>query len=249
MTIAPKEKESTVNRKENILLAAERLFAARGYHGVSIRDIANEAGVQFALIGYYYGNKLELYHHIFEQRSGYIKERLALLHTIMQNASSRNALGDIIEAFVGPVLKLAQSTDGGNFLRLISRGMTEQLSEDEKVIQELFDPLAHAFIDALACVQPHVSRGTVAWCYQFALGALLHHVTDRRVERLSRGENRHDDFAHSQPLLVRFIVHGIRGVCGPVPAAAKAALAKDSQTRPDTAKPARRSGSGRAPST
>lgn len=37
-------KEPAVNRKENIRLAAERLFAARGYHGVSIRDIANEAG-------------------------------------------------------------------------------------------------------------------------------------------------------------------------------------------------------------
>ncbi|SFV05539.1 TetR/AcrR family transcriptional regulator [Pseudoduganella namucuonensis] len=228
-------KESTPNRKESILVAAERLFAARGYHGVSIRDIANEAGVQFALIGYYYGNKLELYHHIFELRSGYIKERLELLAGIMDNATARNALGDIVDAFVGPVLKLAQSVDGDNFLRMVSRGMTEQLSEDEKVIQELFDPLAHAFIDAMASVLPHVSRGTVAWCYQFALGALLHHVTDRRIERLSRGENRRDDFGATQPMLVKFIVHGIRGVCGPVPA--MKAETSTSATKTNAAKP------------
>jgi AcrR family transcriptional regulator len=224
-------KESTINRKENILLAAERLFAARGYHGVSIRDIANEAGVQFALISYYYGNKVELYHHIFEQRSGYIKQRMELLARIMENSGSRTVLVDIIEAFVGPVLTLAQSVDGSNFLRLISRGMTEQLTEDEKVIHELFDPLAHAFIDALAAVLPQASRGTVAWCYQFALGSLLHHVTDMRIERLSRGANRRDDFATSQPLLVKFIVSGIRGVCGAVPAAAKQAAPAPAKRR------------------
>jgi AcrR family transcriptional regulator len=235
MKSAPKE--SNINRKENILLAAERLFAARGYHGVSIRDIANEAGVQFALIAYYYGNKVDLYHHIFEQRSGYLKERMDLLARIMENRSSRTVLNDIIEAFVGPVLMLAQSVDGSNFLRMISRGMTEQLTEDEKVIHEMFDPLAHAFIDALSAVLPQVDRGTVAWCYQFALGALLHHVTDMRIERLSRGANRRDDFATSKPLLVKFIVSGIRGVCGTVPAVAKEqAEATDGKRR--TRKPA-----------
>lgn len=218
-------KESSVNRKENILLAAERLFAARGYHGVAIRDIAEEAGVQFALIGYYYGNKQELYHHIFHARSGYLNERLELLAKITQKAPSRQALNDIVEAFVGPVLKLAAHPDGRHFLRLISRGMTDQLAEDETVIRDLFDPLAHAFIDALASVQSHVSRGTVAWCYQFALGALLHHVTDRRIERLSKGENRRDDYETAGPLLVKFIVHGIRGVCGPATVAEKAVAA------------------------
>lgn len=233
MNMKSAPKESNVNRKENILLAAERLFAARGYHGVSIRDIANEAGVQFALIGYYYGNKVALYHHIFEQRSGYLKERLDLLARIIEKGNSRTALTDIVQAFVGPVLALAQSVDGRNFLRLISRGMTEQLSEDEKVIHDLFDPLAHAFIDALTSTQPQSSRATMAWCYQFSLGALLHHVTDTRVERLSLGVNRRDDFATSQPLLVKFIVSGIRGVCGsaPAPAAAKASGAKAAVTR------------------
>lgn len=227
MSTNPKEKESNVNRKENILLAAERLFAARGYHGVAIRDIAEEAGVQFALIGYYYGSKLELYHHIFQARSVYMNERLEMLAKVMQKPPSRQALNEIVEAFVGPVLKLAAHPDGRHFLHLISRGMTDQLAEDEKVIQELFDPLAHAFIDAMASVQSHVSRGTIAWCYQFALGALLHHVTDRRIERLSRGENRRDDFELSQPLLVKFIVSGIRGVCGPATATAAKAPAPD----------------------
>jgi len=49
------------NRRRSILLAAERLFASKGFHGVSIRDIADEAGVPLALVGYYFGPKAELY--------------------------------------------------------------------------------------------------------------------------------------------------------------------------------------------
>jgi hypothetical protein len=54
----------------------------------------------------------------------------------------------------------------------------------------------------------------VAYCYQFALGALLLHVTDRRIERLSLGENVAGDQKRSGPILVRFIAAGIRAACG-----------------------------------
>ena len=48
----------------------------------------------------------------------------------------------------------------------------------------------------------------VAWAYQFAMGALLHHLIDHRVERLSRGANTsHDPQAAS--LLIDFMAAGI----------------------------------------
>ena len=50
--------------------------------------------------------------------------------------------------------------------------------------------LAHAFIDALHAARPQVPREQAAWAYQFALGALLHHISDQRVHRLSHGANR-----------------------------------------------------------
>ena len=66
-------------RRQAILLAAERLFAQRGYHGVTIRQIAEQAGVPLALVGYYFGPKHELFHAIFEQWRHTVDERLALL--------------------------------------------------------------------------------------------------------------------------------------------------------------------------
>lgn len=208
------EAELAPNRKENILRSAERLFALRGFHGVSIRDIAEEAGVPLALVGYYYGPKVDLYHEIYRQRAGFLQERLGTLARVLQEAPAGQLLEAIVKAFVLPVLRVAATPDGRIFLRLMSRGMNDHLTEDEPIIRELFDPLAHAFIDALMQALPGASRGQVAWCYQFALGSLVHHVIDQRVERLSQGENRPGDGEAAGPLLVQFITEGMRRACG-----------------------------------
>ncbi|HSV54609.1 MAG TPA: TetR family transcriptional regulator [Burkholderiaceae bacterium] len=199
------------DRKRDILLAAERLFAEHGFHGVAIRDIANEAGVQFALVGYYYGPKLDLYQEIFRQRSGYIQERLNSLARAQAGAPRDQLLEEIVKAFVLPVLKMARDPDGRNFLRLIQRGMDEQLKEDEPMIRTMFDPLALAFIDAFAAAIPGATPGTAACCYQFAFGAMLHHISDKRIERLSRGEFPPIS-PEAAPLLVKFITSGMRGM-------------------------------------
>lgn len=210
---ATSEEELAPNRQANILQAAERLFATRGFHGVSIRDIADEAGVPLALVGYYYGPKLSLYHAIFRAHAGYIDVRLQSLAQAQQAAPPGQLLEEIVKAFVLPVLEVARQPAGHHFLRLLSRGMNDHLEEDEPIIRELFDPLAHAFIDAIAAALPQATRSQAAWCYQFALGALLHHVNDQRIERLSYGQNQPGDEAAAGPLLVRFIAQGMRGAC------------------------------------
>jgi AcrR family transcriptional regulator len=52
--------------KLRILETAEELFAARGLDGVSVRDIADQAQVNVAMINYYFGNKDGLYLGIIE---------------------------------------------------------------------------------------------------------------------------------------------------------------------------------------
>ncbi|HEU4552458.1 MAG TPA: TetR family transcriptional regulator, partial [Chitinophaga sp.] len=57
------------NHKQiQILDAAERLFAMHGFHGASVRDIAQEADVNIAMISYYFGSKERLIEAIFLKR-------------------------------------------------------------------------------------------------------------------------------------------------------------------------------------
>lgn len=201
--------ESRPDRRMAILLAAEKLFARHGYHAVSIRQIAEEAGVPLALVGYYFGQKHELFHALFEHWSHTIDERLDALRATEDAPPGPESLTRIVEAFTGPVIRLRASPDGEHYALLVARELYHATPETDRVLRAYFDPMAHAFIDALQRQFPHASRGEVAWAYQFALGALLHHLSDVRVERLSRGECRVGD-ADGSRRLVAFIVGGMR---------------------------------------
>jgi AcrR family transcriptional regulator len=202
------------DRKADILLAAEKLFAQRGYHAVSIRQIADEAGVPLALVGYHYGPKHELFYAIFQHWNPTIEERLLALQRVVSAPRDDQTLQRIIEAFVGPVLRMRASPEGEYYALLVARELFIAQKETDRVLRDFFDPLAHAFIDALQTVMPHATRGQVAWGYQFTVGTLLHHISDYRVERLSGGESLQGDPA-SATMLSQFIVGGLRAALAP----------------------------------
>ncbi len=201
------------DRKAAILLAAEKLFAQYGYHAVSIRQIAAEADVPPALIGYYYGAKQELFHAIFTHWLPTIAERLALLHAALHGPQPPT-VHDVVQAFVEPVLQLRASTEGEYYAMLVARELVYRTPDTDRVLAEMFDPMAHAFIDALHQLCPAWPRARAAWAYQFAMGALLHHLVDYRVQRLSQGENLPNDAA-AAPLLIDFITAGIHAALPP----------------------------------
>ena len=45
--------------------AAETLFAAKGFNGTSVLDISETAGVNLAMISYYFGSKKKLFEAMF----------------------------------------------------------------------------------------------------------------------------------------------------------------------------------------
>ena len=60
-----------MDKRSQILSAAEELFADKGFDGTSVRDIAHTAGVNLAMISYYFGSKEKLFESLVEYRSGY----------------------------------------------------------------------------------------------------------------------------------------------------------------------------------
>jgi AcrR family transcriptional regulator len=66
--------------RDDILDAAERLFAARGFDGVSTATIAKEAGVSQSQIHYHFDTKQKLWDKVFERRfSDYFAAQSSLL--------------------------------------------------------------------------------------------------------------------------------------------------------------------------
>ena len=64
------------DKQLQIIETAEKLFAERGYDGTSVRDIADEANVNVAMISYYFGSKEKLMEALFELRVGAVQSRV-----------------------------------------------------------------------------------------------------------------------------------------------------------------------------
>ncbi|HLY94849.1 MAG TPA: TetR/AcrR family transcriptional regulator [Gaiellaceae bacterium] len=60
------------SRREELVAAAVRAFARKGYHGCRISDIAEEAGVSHGLVYHYFTSKEEILETIFRENWGVV---------------------------------------------------------------------------------------------------------------------------------------------------------------------------------
>lgn len=208
--IAPEEQERP-DRRRDILLSAEALFAERGYAAVSVRDIAARAGVPIALVGYYFGRKPELFATVFEHRKGYIAERIARIEAVDCSAANPDAVTDLVRAWAEPVIDMRASPSGEAFSLLVARTVWDPGPEATEIIKQFYDPLARCFIERMVGLLPGRPRERVIWAYEYALGALLMQIADKRVERLSEGNARPGDSSLSEGF-IRFISAGFRSL-------------------------------------
>lgn len=63
-----KNESIMISKEENILFAAEKIFAEMGFEGTSTREIAKAANVNISMISYYFGSKEKLYEKLVEYR-------------------------------------------------------------------------------------------------------------------------------------------------------------------------------------
>ena len=56
-----KSKELVVKRREQIVLAAINLFAKKGFHKATLRDLSEESGISHGNIYDYVGNKEDIF--------------------------------------------------------------------------------------------------------------------------------------------------------------------------------------------
>jgi len=83
---------------------AETLFAEKGFNGTSVRDIAEKANVNLAMISYYFGSKDKLLEALFSYRGEYLK--ITLENMIEdKEGSSLEKMNTLIDHYIDKVLK------------------------------------------------------------------------------------------------------------------------------------------------
>jgi len=115
------EKEKT-DKKDHILDVAERIFSELGYDGASTRTISGEAGVNMAMLNYYFGSKEGLYLAVFERK-------ISAFRTLLQNIGNDESISAwdkmerCIENYVDRIV------NNSCFQKLINRELFNKRSE------------------------------------------------------------------------------------------------------------------------
>ncbi len=77
----PRRHHDSRATRKSLLTAAAKLFAARGFDGASVAEVARQAGANKALINYHFGGKLQLYRTIVREMFAELLDRVEPLRT------------------------------------------------------------------------------------------------------------------------------------------------------------------------
>jgi AcrR family transcriptional regulator len=91
-----------VDKREHILDTAENLFGEFGYEGTSTRLLAKEAGVNVAMISYYFGSKEKLFEALVERRTNLTYEQLTSV--AKEETDTWQKLSKVIDLYVERIL-------------------------------------------------------------------------------------------------------------------------------------------------
>ncbi|NPV55792.1 MAG: TetR/AcrR family transcriptional regulator [Anaerolineae bacterium] len=120
--------DDTLDVRDRILHAAVRLFAARGYHGVSMREIADACGISKAALYYHFQDKQALFLDIL---NGNLRIMIDLIDSIDQPGRKTEvvlrALGDAIISL--PAEQRAVIRLGSQEVSNLEDGAREQFTE------------------------------------------------------------------------------------------------------------------------
>ena len=131
-------------KQVQIMETAETLFAEKGFNGTSVRDIAEKAHVNLAMVSYYFGSKDKLLEALFSYRGEHLKLKLESMIDNKELSASQK-MDTLIDHFID------KATKQQCFSRIMAReqvvnhtGITAQLIfQMKKQNQELISKLIH----------------------------------------------------------------------------------------------------------
>ncbi len=202
--------------RDIILDHAEMAFADMGFAGARVRDIAERAGVNQALIRYYFGSKANLFDEVVRRRGGTLSLHRHMLLDQLLAKTAQPDVAQIVHAYLKPQWDMKYSGPGGEaFVRLQARLHAEPEEHALRLRREVYDESVKRFITALADALPDVPRDTVSLRMAFLVGTYLFMLNDLgRLDDMSEGQIGAVGKGEMLDHLVRFLTAGMSAPLG-----------------------------------
>ncbi|MBO9472517.1 TetR family transcriptional regulator [Shimia sp. R10_1] len=198
--------QRALETRARIFDAAERVFSRAGFDAASIRDIAEEAEVQGALVNHHGGSKEALFWRVVARRAEILSTaRLDALAA--RKAEGALSLTAVLTCYFEPYLSRAEC---GDVQWLAYARLVAIVSSDtrwQELAATCFDPTATRFVEEIAALYPPKAQGAVAAAFIYSVAALLALLT-AQWRMVAMGDGRTDASSHLDEL-VAFCAAGI----------------------------------------
>ncbi|MEO0510515.1 MAG: TetR/AcrR family transcriptional regulator [Verrucomicrobiota bacterium] len=216
MDLSTKLPLKTVNKTSSqIVLAAEKLFAEKGFRAMTLRDVTKEARVNLAAVNYHFGSKTNLMRAAIKRHIEPINnERIERLDALVaEHTPEPVPLEGIFDALFRPLFDHATSEDDPNriFIQIIGRAMTEPASFMRNMHKEFFVELSLRFMAELKRACPELTEQDLQMRFFLSVSTMLGTITEQvRLENISGGELGSKDLDRICNELTAFVVSGFK---------------------------------------
>lgn len=211
-----KKTERSLKTSERILDVAEELFSQHGLYGVTIREITKRAGVDTALLHYYFGTKNGIFDAVLLRRAEILnRDRMEAMDAYEAAAGKKATVEGAIAAFLHPVFEWSNSGGRGwkNYCSLVAQVNNTPAWGGESMAR-YFDPVVQRLVAVLRRAMPKARDEDLFWCYHLLSGALTLTLSETgRIDRLSKNACRSSDLEAIEPRMVAYCAAGFRKVC------------------------------------
>jgi len=217
----PKRKGSSKADKraemiEQILDAAEFLFSRHGLYGVTLKDVAKHVGVHHTLINYYFSDKKALFDAVFGRRAVVTNERrMRMLEEYDKTSGGKPTAEGALRAFLDTDLDLyIEGGEGWRNYAALGAQVANTPEWGAEMMDRHFDPVVLRLIGLLKKALPDSAEEDIFWGYHFVTGALMLTLARTgRIDKLSGGICRSDDFIAVKERMATFMSAGFLAIC------------------------------------
>lgn len=217
---APRSALSKAERRaettEQILDDAEYLFSKHGLYGVTLKDVAKRAGVHHTLVNYYFTDKDTLFNAVFERRAEITRDlRMKALEDYETANEGKLTVEGALHTFLDTDLDLYGAGGEGwrNYGALASQ-VANTPEWGAKLMDKNFDPVVLKLVEIINRALPEANKVDIFWGYHFVSGALLLTLARTgRIDKLSDGLCKSDDFVAVKARMADFMAAGFKAIC------------------------------------
>lgn len=98
-------KKKFTDKQMMILDVAEELIAKKGFDGTSVRDICSKAGINVAMISYYFGSKEKMMTYLYQYRVRKSRENFAQFADTIKNGKPEMQMREIVKFIINQMFK------------------------------------------------------------------------------------------------------------------------------------------------